>query len=83
MPTTTQREPRRLRGDVFVTWSQPRSWRVHPLSPQPYWVEIEALVRVEGLPVDHLSWSHPLTEAERREYEAALILKATVLHGRW
>lgn len=83
MPLRVEPEPRRLRGDVFVSWSYPRSWRSHPLAPQPYWVEVEATVRVDDVAVDHLSWSHPLTAAERDEYAAALASKAAMLHGRW
>ena len=59
---------------VVTTWLRPQEWRSHLLGGDPYWVEEEVLVLVDGELVHELSWDRVLTVEERRAHDEALLL---------
>lgn len=67
------------RSTIRTNWSNPRTWRSHPLATEQYWVETEVEVVIDGAVVDHLSWPDPLGDDERASYEQALRLKWQIL----
>ena len=54
---------------VVTSWFRPQQWRTHLLGGDPYWVEEELLVTVDGVLVHELSWDRPLTDDERRQHD--------------
>jgi hypothetical protein len=64
---------------ISVAWSHPRTWQIHPLGSERYWVETEVAVSRDGLVVDQLSWSAPLSDVELAVYDRAILAKWQLL----
>jgi hypothetical protein len=64
---------------ISVAWSHPRTWQSHPLGAERHWVETEVAVTRDGLVIDQLSWSAPLSDTELAVHDQAILAKWRLL----